>query len=90
MLSKTIAELTSEHQELIDVTCGHLHNIENELKNLIIEAQSLDEIDKNKNPSHLASHVQIQIAGLRAYAKTNSDKSKLESMIDDIFTHYPF
>ena len=90
MLAKTIAELTDEHEELIQVTKGYLREIECALKNLIEEAQSQGEINQDTDPSYLASHVQIQIAGLRFYAKTNNDKGKLESMIDEMFKHYPF
>ena len=90
MLSKTISELTDENQDLIDVTKAHLVNISSALVKLIEEAQTLGEVDKNKNAEDLATHVQIQITGLRTFAKINKDKNKVSAMIDDIFTHYPF
>ncbi|KPW02661.1 HTH-type transcriptional repressor ComR [Pseudoalteromonas sp. P1-11] len=90
MLSKTISELTDENQDLIDVTKAHLVNISSALVRLIEEAQTLGEVDKNKNAEDLATHVQIQITGLRTFAKINKDKNKVSAMIDDIFTHYPF
>ncbi|OBT13931.1 TetR family transcriptional regulator [Vibrio sp. UCD-FRSSP16_10] len=90
MLAKTIGELTEENQELLETTKNHLNEISNEFSKLIQEAQSLGEIDADKDPENLASHLQIQIAGLRTFAKMNNDKALLETKIDDIFTHYPF
>lgn len=90
MLSKTIAELTDENQELVDVTKEHLSQISDEFAKLIREAQLSGEVDKDKNTRDLADHLQIQIAGLRTFAKINNDKNKLDSMINDIFVHYPF
>lgn len=90
MLAKTIGELTNDNQALIDITKAHLGAISAEFVKLIEEAQALNEVNKDKNADYLASHVQVQIAGLRTFAKINNDKVKLETMIDDIFTHYPF
>lgn len=90
MLAKTIGELTDDNQELIDITKQHLGEIATEFVKLIEEAQELGEIDKTKKAEDLATHVQIQIAGLRTFAKMSEDKNKLAIMIDNIFSHYPF
>jgi AcrR family transcriptional regulator len=90
MLTKTISELTQEHQDLLDATRTHLNEIAAEFVHLVKEGQALGEVDKNKNAKDLATHVQIQIAGLRTYAKLNNDKVKLNFMINNIFVHYPF
>lgn len=90
MLSKTIAELTDEHQELVVLTRECLRELELAFKALIIDGQACGEINKTSDPEYLASFIQVQIAGLRAYAKTNADVEKLNKMIDGIFTHYPF
>jgi AcrR family transcriptional regulator len=90
MLSKTIGELTDSNQELIDTTKGHLAEITSEFVKLIKEAQEMGEIAKDKNAEDLAIHTQIQLVGLRTYAKISDDKSKLTSMIDNIFIHHPF
>jgi len=90
MLSKTIAELTDDNQDLIDETKTHLASIASAFVMLIKEAQVLGEIDQDKNAEDLATHIQIQITGLRTFAKINNDKTKVNAMIDDIFTHYPF
>ena len=90
MLAKTIGELTEDNQDLIDTTKVHLGEIVNAFILLIKEAQALGEIDKDKNAEDLAIHIQIQIAGLRTFAKMNGDKYLLSTKVEDIFSHYPF
>ncbi|PKF62030.1 TetR family transcriptional regulator [Psychromonas sp. psych-6C06] len=90
MLSKTIAELTDDNQELIDITRGHLREIASEFVNLIEKSQELGELDNKHSAEDLANHLQVQIAGLRTFAKINNDKSLLNRMIENIFIHYPF
>jgi len=90
MLSKTLSELTEENQELIEVTKAHLGEIAHEMANFIEKAKALGEIDKEKDTQELAQHLQIQIAGLRTFAKINNDKKLLNRKIEEIFTHYPF
>ena len=90
MLAKTMSELTEENQELIDVTKAHLGEISQQFEVLIKEAKIQGLIDTESDPEALASHIQIQITGLRTFAKLNSDKALLHSKIDDIFCHCPF
>ena len=90
MLSKTLGELTEENQELIDVTKNLLGEIANEMVVLIEQAKAKGEIDKAKDAQELVEHIQIQIAGLRTFAKMNSDKQLLDKKIEAIFTNYPF
>ncbi|GAB1623805.1 TetR/AcrR family transcriptional regulator [Agarivorans albus] len=90
MLAKTMNELTEENQELIDATKAHLGEISQQFVVLIKEAQTQGLIDAGRDPEALASHVQIQITGLRTFAKLNSDKALLNSKVDDVFCHYPF
>jgi AcrR family transcriptional regulator len=90
MLAKTVAELTSEHGDLLAEAKHSLTTMEEEFAKIIREAQDLGEIDKDKDAKHLARHVQVQISGLRIYAKANDGDAPLEQMIDDVFNHYPF
>lgn len=90
MLSKTIGELTEENQDLINATKAHLAEILQEFIVIIEQAQQKGEIAQEKSAKELANHVQIQIAGLRTFAKIHNDKNNLNRLIDDIFTHYPF
>ncbi|MBU2892650.1 TetR/AcrR family transcriptional regulator [Colwellia sp. D2M02] len=90
MLAKTINELTNENQALIDITKAHLGEIATEFVKLIEEAQVLGEVDNTKSAQELATHIQIQLVGLRTYGKVNNDKAQLNNIIDNIFNHYPF
>ncbi|MDN3680859.1 TetR/AcrR family transcriptional regulator [Vibrio tapetis subsp. quintayensis] len=90
MLAKTVAELTEEHAELLAEAKKSLKIMEAEFARLIIEAQEIGEVSKDKDPQHLARHVQVQISGLRIYAKANDSNAPLEQMVEDVFSHYPF
>ncbi|MEZ8746300.1 MULTISPECIES: TetR/AcrR family transcriptional regulator [Vibrio] len=90
MLAKTVAELTDEHAELLEEAKKSLKIMEGEFAKLIAEAQELGEISKERKPTQLARHVQVQIAGLRTYAKTCDDTELLNSMVEDIFKYHPF
>lgn len=61
--------------------------MEGEFEKLIIEAQDVGPVDKEKNSKQLARHIQIQIAGLRAYSSVSYTVTPLEKMINDVFTH---
>lgn len=90
MLSKTLGELTEENQALINVTKNHLGEIANEMVVLIEQAKKNGEIAKTKDAQELVEHIQIQITGLRTFAKINSDKQLLDKKIETIFSNYPF
>tara|TARA_R110000764_G_C10977086_1_gene379905 strand:- start:536 stop:1120 length:585 start_codon:yes stop_codon:yes gene_type:complete len=90
MLAKTVAELTDEQEDLLNVAKESLKSVENEFASLIVEAQKMGEVAVEKNASELARFLQIQITGLRMYAKTNDDNLPLEKMINELFDHYPF
>lgn len=90
MLSKTIAELTNENNDLLDEARKSLIEIEQAIQKLVIEAQEIGEVDKSKDPSQLARHIQVQISGLRTYAKTHNGSAPIDEMIEDLFNYHPF
>jgi AcrR family transcriptional regulator len=90
MLSKTIAELTNENKDLLDEARKSLIEIEQAIQKLVIEAQEIGEVDKSKDPSQLARHIQVQISGLRTYAKTHNASAPIDEMIEDLFNYHPF
>jgi AcrR family transcriptional regulator len=90
MLTKTLAELTSDHAELLDQTKKALLEMECEFEKLIREAQALGEVDPSKDPACLARHIQIQISGLRSYGKTHDCYASLDTLIEEVFSHHPF
>jgi AcrR family transcriptional regulator len=90
MLAKTVAELTSEHQELLDAAKESLKRMEAAFAAVLTRAKAAGELAPDKDPQELARCIQVQIAGLRTYAKIHQSEAPLEHMIEDIFSHYPF
>ena len=90
MLAKTVAELTDEQPELLQAAKNSLKIMEKEFEKAIMQAQAVGEIALEKDPKILARHIQIQITGLRSYARIHDGVAPLEQMIEDVFTHYPF
>lgn len=90
MLAKTVAELTQEQAELLAVAKQALKSVEHQFALLIEQAQEAQEVSLQKNASELACFLQIQITGLRTYAKTSDEPLPLAHMIDELFEHYPF
>ncbi|KZN13617.1 MULTISPECIES: TetR/AcrR family transcriptional regulator [Marinomonas] len=87
LLAKTVAELTEEQGELFEQAKAALKRVEDAFAKLMTEAQQHNEISKQKDPQQLARLLQIQITGLRVYAKTCDDIEILEAMIEDVFAH---
>lgn len=90
MLAKSVAELTEANQDLLEEARHSLRLMERQFELVLQQAQQQGELRADKDTQRLASHVQIQIAGLRTYAKANNNPELLESLIDDMFGHYPF
>lgn len=90
MLTKTINELTSDNQELIDITKAHIEEIGQEFAKLIEQSKALGEINSEKSALELAKYLQVQIAGLRTFAKIDGVENNLDKMINECFEHYPF
>ncbi|MHA2936815.1 TetR/AcrR family transcriptional regulator [Vibrio sp. RC27] len=90
MLAKTVSELTDEQPELLQAAKDSLKVMEQEFEKVIIQAQEIGELDKNRDSKVLARHIQIQITGLRSYARIHDGAAPLEQMIEDVFEHFPF
>ena len=84
MLVKTVAELTENEAELLEFAKEKLKSVERAIAALLTEAQQVGEIAEEKDADYLARFVQVQITGLRMYAKANDD-APLERMIDEMF-----
>jgi len=85
MLAKTVAELTEENGELLEEAKGHLKRIENAFAELLVQAQRDGTVDKNRDPKRMASFLQIQLMGLRAYSRANGDDKQLQEFVDEAF-----
>ncbi|PWQ99843.1 TetR/AcrR family transcriptional regulator [Leucothrix pacifica] len=86
MLVKTISELTDDNAELLADAKQLLSGVEVEFAELFTQAQAKGELDSAKDPKRLASLLQMQLMGLRAYARANEGSDQeIKALTDDAF-----
>ncbi|MDI3324791.1 TetR/AcrR family transcriptional regulator [Pontibacterium granulatum] len=85
MLVKTVSELTEENEELLEESKRLLKVMENAFADLLSQAQQAGEIDSSKDPQRLARLIQMQLIGLRLYARTSNSENSVNDLIDDLF-----
>ncbi|RJG42157.1 TetR/AcrR family transcriptional regulator [Motilimonas pumila] len=93
MLQKTVAELTDEQSELLAFAQQLMHKMEQKFAELLQQAIVQGELAPDKNPAYLARHLQIQILGLRNYARVQHDhleQAELLGLVDATFKQAPF
>ncbi|MDN2662169.1 TetR/AcrR family transcriptional regulator [Psychromonas sp. 14N.309.X.WAT.B.A12] len=91
MIVKSISELTdADNKELLDEAKLLLANVENKFAEIITEAIKLGEIASDKDAKELASYIQVQIIGLRTYARVNSNVETINKFVNEIFIGSPF
>lgn len=86
MLVKSVAELTDANADLLDAARCHLKRIEAAFQVLLQQAQAQGEISADIDPQRLARFLQVQLIGLRAYARTQADAASIAPLIDDAFS----
>lgn len=84
MLVKTVSELTEDNVELLDEAKRLLGVMEGAFAAVLLKAQELGEFDRSKDARRMARFFQMQLIGLRVYARANED-AKVDELIDDIF-----
>ncbi|ELB2812608.1 TetR/AcrR family transcriptional regulator [Vibrio alginolyticus] len=91
MIIKSISELTEEdNPDLLATAKRLLNDIEKAFTVLLTSAIDDGEISANKDPVELARYVQVQIIGLRTFARATEELDAVEKFIDDIFVSGPF
>lgn len=90
MLVKTISELTEDNSELLSEAKRLLAAVEQSFQQILESAKEQGELSQSENTERLARYLQMQMMGLRAYARTTDSDAKLAQMIEDIFNHEPF
>lgn len=90
MLVKTLTELPPENADLIDEARGYLKGMEDLFASLLSQAQKTGELDPSKDSRRLARYLQMQLMGLRTYARTKADKESVKQLIDDVFESVQF
>jgi AcrR family transcriptional regulator len=91
MIVKSISELTdADNKELLDEAKMLLANVEHKFSEIIDEAIEQGEINADKDSKQLASYLQVQIIGLRTYARVNNNIETINTFVDEIFVGSPF
>lgn len=85
LLMKTVAELTDDNAELLAEAKRLLGKIEDAFTELLLQAQRNGELDRSRDARRLARLMQMQLMGLRAYARTNDGCDRVSDLIDDAF-----
>ena len=87
MLVKTISELTDENADLLAEAKHLLQEMETVFASVLVKAQALGEVDTSRSPERMARYLQVQLMGLRAYARANNDVALITDLINDVFHH---
>ena len=85
MLVKTISELTEDNAELLAESKRLLAISEKAFAVLLSKAKDHGEIDASSDPKRLARFLQMQMMGLRAYARASDSDARVNELIDDVF-----
>lgn len=86
MLVKTITELTDDQADLLQEAKRLLQAMEKAFAGVLQQAQMAGEISREADTARLARYLQMQLMGLRAYARAN-DQARIhrQDLIDDVF-----
>ncbi|RDX38203.1 TetR/AcrR family transcriptional regulator [Kangiella sp. HD9-110m-PIT-SAG07] len=90
MLVKTISELTDDNGELLSEAKRLLTVIETAMQDILNDAKKCGELSKGEDTARLARYLQMQLMGLRTYARANNSDVSVTELINDIFGNKPF
>ena len=82
MSMKTMFETSESDEVLRDVAKEMLHRTETAFADVFRSAQDAGQIAPNKDPDVLASRLQAEIFGLRAYAQRSDAKARIADLAD--------
>jgi TetR/AcrR family transcriptional regulator, transcriptional repressor for nem operon len=85
LLVKTATELTQLDGVLLEDARSFLAGIRNAFCKLFEEAKACGELTHNAQPARLASYFQMQVIGLKAMSRLQSDSCITSQMIEDLF-----
>ena len=86
MLVKSVSELTEENADLLAEAKRLLKVVENGFAEILSEAKAIGELDASKDPERLARWLQMQLMGLRAYARANQANVNVEELVEDVLS----
>ncbi len=83
MLVKAVAELTDDNAELLAEARTQLKRLEAAFTLILQQAQALGEISACSDCQRLARFLQVQLIGLRAYARTQTEPGQVDQLVED-------
>jgi hypothetical protein len=84
MLVKTLLETPDDDPVLRQLTEDMMRKVELAFANIYRAARDAGEIPETADPERLASRLQIEIFGLRAYAQRTDSGARVAALADDI------
>jgi len=85
MLVKSISELTEEdNAELLAESKRLLHLLELAFDDVLIKAKACGELDETTDPKRLGRFLQMQLMGLRSYARATEGHAQVEELLEDV------
>ncbi len=85
LLARTLSELDSDEQPLLDEARGLLDAMEEAFRQRIESAIGRGELPAGTSAPLLARELQVQIIGLRSYLRASDDREAVSSLIDRTF-----
>jgi AcrR family transcriptional regulator len=86
MLVKTVLELTEDNADLQQEAKDLLKGLERYFAELLQQAQQDQELDPTLDAQRLARFLQMQLIGMRAYARANNNREQVEQLLEDAFS----
>lgn len=84
LVVNTLLEMSSHNKKISETAKKQLEAVENELLLVLEDAQSQNEISKNKDLNVLAKYLMVNIWGLRVLAKTNPETKQTKQIVTQI------
>ncbi|HNQ48910.1 MAG TPA: TetR/AcrR family transcriptional regulator [Hydrogenophilus thermoluteolus] len=86
LLVKSLLELSDDEDgELVVEVRNHLKVMQGCFAELLREAQANGEIPRELDPDRTAHYLQVQLMGLRSYARLSEDEAVIGAVMQDLF-----
>jgi len=86
LLVKSLLELSDDEEgELVVEVRNHLKVMQGCFAELLREAQANGEIPREFDPDRTAHYLQVQLMGLRSYARLSEDEAVIGAVMQDLF-----
>ena len=89
MLMKTVSELTEDNADLLSEAKRLLVEVETAFAQVLSRAVAAGELKDNEAPATLARYLQVQMIGLRGYARLHPQPAMLDALVDEVFARLP-